>query len=73
MRSLEIKKILSELPRFLGILDLEENQLLRKRHELLEFVKDTKQRIEKWISTSNKLSQLFSLQITDYSIKRVKN
>ena len=72
MRSLEIKKILSELPRFLGILDLEENQLLRKRHELLEFVKDTKQRIEKWISTSNKLSQLFSLQITDYSIKRVK-
>jgi len=72
MRSLEINKILSELPRFLGILDLEENQLLRKRHELLEFVKDTKQRIEKWISTSNKLSQLFSLQITDYSIKRVK-
>jgi superfamily I DNA and/or RNA helicase/very-short-patch-repair endonuclease len=72
IRSLEIAKILSELPGFLGIINLEESQLFTKREELLVFGKDTKLRIEQWISNSNELSKLFGLQTMDYSIKRVK-
>ena len=71
IRSLEISKILSELPRFLGPINLEESQLFRKRHELLAFVKDTFLRIEHWISSANELLQLFSLPNTDNSIERV--
>jgi len=64
IRSLEIEKILSKLPEFLGPINLEESQLLRKREELLTFVKDTYLRIEKCISTSKELSQSFGLPNT---------
>ena len=72
IRSLEISKILSELPRFLGPINLEESQLFKKRHELLTFVKDTSLKIEKWLSSSKELSQLFGLPTTDNSIERVQ-
>ena len=72
IRSLEISKILSELPKFLGPNILNENQLFRKREELLAFVKNTSLKIGCWISTANELSQLFDLPNTNYSINRVK-
>ncbi|HUU88645.1 MAG TPA: DUF3320 domain-containing protein, partial [Candidatus Glassbacteria bacterium] len=72
IRSLEISKILSELPKFLGPINSEENHLFRKREELLAFVKNTSLKIDQWILTSNELSQLFGLSNTNYSIERVK-
>jgi len=71
IRSLEISKILSEFQPFLGITDLEESSLLRKREELLMFAKDTELSVEQWISNSNKLSKIFGLQNNRYSIERI--
>jgi superfamily I DNA and/or RNA helicase/very-short-patch-repair endonuclease len=71
IRSLEITKILSELPEFLKEINFEESQLLRKQEELLAFAKSTRKEIEQWISNSNELSKIFDLNNKYYSIRQV--
>ena len=71
-KSAEIEQAISAARKVINPVDVEEGQLLKKRHQLLKLVKDTQVLAEKWNDYSQELCRLFGLPVDDLTVERVR-